>query len=349
MTEVSMPARHAQTAARGARRIAFDQLPVLDMTPMFSEDIAERRAFAQELSRICQTVGFFYLKGHRVPQEQIDALFEVGRKFFYLSEEEKMTTHTALHAVRYGGYTPLRERGGTLHSAFDMGVEFGSSEPEVRAGLIPECRNRWPASLPDFERQMTAYKAAVLEVGRRLYRAFALALDLPEDWFEPKIVKPFGTLRVNWYPPQDPSTANVDMGISAHTDYQCMTLLLQDGNDGLQVQSGDGEWIAAPPIAGTYVVNIGDMMARWTNDLFSSTPHRVINLSGRERMSIPYFYGVNFAEEVDTLPTCITSERPKKYQPILGGKHVLDRFQEAYRMNMNRPASEDAKSRITAS
>lgn len=338
-----------ETAARGARRSAFGELPVLDMTPLFSDDVDVRRAFARELADVCTNVGFFYLRGHRVSQQLIDEVFAVSKRFFELPEAEKMTTHTSLNATRYGGYTPLRERGGTYHACYDMGVEYGPDEPEVKAGLLPACHNFWPAALPEFEDKMSQYKTTVVEVGKHLFRAFALALDLPERYFDPKIAKPFGGLRVNYYPPQDPATADVDLGISAHTDFQCLTLLVQDDNEGLQVQNGVGEWITAPPIKGTYVVNIGDMMARWTNDIFSSTPHRVINVSGAERMSVPYFYGTNFAEVIDTLPSCITPERPKKYEPIVAGKHVLDRFMQAYMKNMNVPAAAEAKGRLGTS
>jgi isopenicillin N synthase-like dioxygenase len=181
---------------------------------------------------------------------------------------------------------------------------------------------------------MRAYRVAVEALGHRLFAACALSLDLPEDFFEPMIAKPFGPLRINYYPPQDPSTEHDDLGIHEHTDFQCFTFLAQDAVEGLQVQNGAGEWITAPPVPGTYVVNIGDQLARWTNDIFSSTRHRVLNLSGRERMSVPLFFGATFEAIVDTLPTCLTPDRPKKYEPIMAGQHVLSRFGEAYTRKM---------------
>ena len=110
------------------------------------------------------------------------------------------------------------------------------------------------------------------------------------------------------------------------TDFQCFTLLAQDAVAGLEVQNGAGEWIGAPPVRGTFVINIGDMLARWSNDIFRSTPHRVLNLSGEERMSVPFFYGTDFMAFIDTLPSCISQDRPKRYDAVMSGEHVLNRF-----------------------
>jgi isopenicillin N synthase-like dioxygenase len=228
-----------------------------------------------------------------------------------------------------------RERGGSLYACYDMGVEFEAGDPAVAAGLMKPCACVWPEEeLPLFEARMREYRAEVEALGRKLFVAFAIALDLPENYFDAMIDKPFGPLRINYYPPQDPMTENDDLGIHAHTDFQCFTFLAQNEVEGLQVLNGKGEWITAPPVAGTYVVNIGDQMARWTNDIFTSTMHRVLNVSGQERMSVPLFFGASFTAPIDTLPTCISPERPKKYEPVMADQHVLTRFGEAYTRKM---------------
>lgn len=318
------------SADTSSTSVDFKQLPIVDLSPMFGDDVAAKQALASHIYDVCTNVGFFYLEGHGVPQDKIDEIFAIGKNFMMLPEEEKMKISIDKHPNKYAGYSPLRSRSNALFCGFDMTVEFAEDDPAVLAGYLKPCKNPWPDEYPAFERAMKEYRKLMLDLGHRLFSAFALSLNLPEDHFHSITHEPFGSLRVNYYPPQDPLTKDDDVGIYAHTDFQCFTLLAQDAVAGLQVQNGVGEWIGAPPVRGTFVINIGDMLARWTNDIFKSTPHRVLNLSGEERMSVPFFFGTDFMAIIDTLPSCISAERPKHYAPVMSGKHVLDRF-ESYK------------------
>jgi isopenicillin N synthase-like dioxygenase len=169
----------------------------------------------------------------------------------------------------------------------------------------------------------------MISLGRHLFAGFALALDLPENWFEPKIEKPMGQLRVLYYPPQDGKVDPNHIGIGAHTDYECFTILAQSER-GLQVQNRKGEWIAAPPVPGAFVVNIGDCMQRWTNDRFRSTIHRVINLSGRKRYSLAFFYGANYHAMIECLPTCQDAANPPRHPPVMAGDWTVANIRAAY-------------------
>lgn len=159
-------------------------------------------------------------------------------------------------------------------------------------------------------------------LSRSLLRAFALALDLREDHFLASFRKPQTQLSLLHYPPQPPAAPEDEYGIRPRADATAFSMLYQDEVGGLQVQGLDGGWIAAPPIPGTYVINIGDMMARWTNDRFASTKHRVFNRTGRERYSLPFFGIPDFDAVVECLPTCHGPGNPPKYPPLKVGDFI---------------------------
>jgi isopenicillin N synthase-like dioxygenase len=161
-------------------------------------------------------------------------------------------------------------------------------------------------------------------------RAVAMSLGLPAGFFAERYRKPLARGSLIYYPPQPPDLGRDQFGVSAHTDYGCITFVCQDDSGGLQVRNRAGEWIAAPPLAGTLVVNIGDLLARWTNDLFRSTPHRVVNTSGRARYSLAVFYDPDFDAEVSAIASCVAPGEPPRYPPTTCGAHVLSRFKAAF-------------------
>jgi len=165
----------------------------------------------------------------------------------------------------------------------------------------------------------------MLDLGNTLLRGFALSLDLEEDFFLEKFNRAAGWLRLLHYPPQRRIEADRSIGVGAHTDYECFTIRAQDDNSGLQVQNLNGEWIAAPPIRGTFVINIADLMARWTNDVFRSTMHRAVNLSGQDRYSIPFFLGPNADTMVSCLSSCVSPGASPKHPPIVTSEWILAR------------------------
>jgi isopenicillin N synthase-like dioxygenase len=184
--------------------------------------------------------------------------------------------------------------------------------------------NAWP-DMPGFKEAVAEYYAELLRLARQMIRLFAEVLKLPPDFFDHLVSTPGAMGRLIHYPPQKASDADA-LGIGAHTDIECFTILCQGDVPALQILNTDGEWIQAPPVPGTFVVNIGDLLARWTNDRFVSTVHRVWNITGRERYSIPFFFGVNYDATVKTLDSCLAEGEQSKYEPILAGEYVWNRL-----------------------
>jgi isopenicillin N synthase-like dioxygenase len=216
--------------------------------------------------------------------------------------------------------------------------------------------NQWPSedSVPGFYDAVKTYYGEALLLARHLCRLFALSLNLPENYFDSKTTHPSANSRMIYYPAGTPMTD--DVGLGAHTDYQCFTILLCSSAPGLEIMSPSGNWVQAPTVPGGLVVNIGDMMMRWTNGLYKSTMHRVINRTGEERYSVPLFFGINNDELVEVcrtqavigwavltyvlqpLHTCVTDENPAMYPPIKAGEYILQR------LNATREASEFIRS-----
>ncbi|MGE3290322.1 MAG: isopenicillin N synthase family dioxygenase [Geminicoccaceae bacterium] len=318
-----------------ARQVPFTEIPVIDFRPMFEPDRAAREAVGAAVRDACTRVGFFYAANHRVDPGVIGRTFEGAHRFFDLPLEEKLAVDVA-NSPNLRGYTKLLGENtdptarGDLHEGFDLALELPPSDPDVAAGVFGYGPNQWPEGLPGFKEALLDYHAAMRQFGRRIFAAFALALELDEDHFEPLIGKPMAHMRVLHYPSQDGPIDERQIGIGAHSDYECFTVLCTDDVPALQVLNSAGEWIQAPPIKGAFIVNVGDLMARWTNDYFASTVHRAINRSGRERYSIPYFYGIDSQKVVEVLPTCIAPDRPAKYPPITCGDYIRSRFDATY-------------------
>ena len=172
----------------------------------------------------------------------------------------------------------------------------------------------------------------MLKLCRHLFKLFALSLNLPETYFDPMITHPGGIARLIKYRPNaNPKPLSevdedTEIGLGAHTDYECFTLLLQDSVPGLEILSDDGRWISAMPVEGGIVVNVADFLMRWTNGVYRSTVHRVVNRTDKERYSVPLFFSINYDETVETLPSCVSEDNPSKFPPITAGKYVLNRL-----------------------
>jgi isopenicillin N synthase-like dioxygenase len=318
-----------------AKPIPFDAIPVIDFAAMQSDDEVARRAVAEQVCQACTQVGFFYVKHHGVPQSVIEEAFAQARRFFALPHQAKMKIHIS-QSPNHRGYVPLLEENtdptanGDLHEAIDFALNVPADDPDVLAGKTLYGPNVYPDDLPGFRQAIDRYYWELYQLGQRIFCAFALALDLPEAFFADKITKPMAQLRLLRYPAQTGVINETQLGTGAHSDYECFTILAQDDVGGLQVLNSAAEWIAAVPIPGTFVVNIGDQMARWTNDLFSSTIHRAINSTDRKRFSIPYFFGPNYDTVIDALPSCVDPTHPAKYDPVTSGEYIIGRFNDTF-------------------
>ena len=306
----------------------FDTVPVIDFAGMLTGDPGAKAEVAAKLRNACSNVGFFYIKNHGVPLALIERTFAEAERFFRIPPEDKMASHVK-KSSQLVGYVGMGEENadpavgkGDVHEGYDFIPEDVETPFGFMEGDFRKAGNQWPANLPGFREVMTEYSIAVRLLARGLFAAFALGLDLPEDYFLPMSDKPMALTRMMYYPSQSGPLDLANMGVGAHTDHECFTILAQDSVPGLQVRNRRGQWIEAPPIQGAFVVNIGDLMARWTNGAFASTFHRVFNATGRERYSIPTFVGPNADTVVRVLPSCAGEENPPKYEPVVAGEYI---------------------------
>lgn len=321
-------------------RVDFNSVPLIDFAAMSSADALARARVAAEVRDACVNVGFFYVSNHGVPQDLIAAMFGEAPRLFGLPLERKMVWHVK-NSSHFLGYVAMRDENanplvgkGDLHEAFDFVPDDTRFDGELLPGDFRRAGNLWPQELPGFKEVMTQYGIAMRLLARKLFAAFALALDLPEDHFATLSSAPMALIRLLHYPSVAGPFDETSLGTGAHTDHECFTILCQDERiQALQVRNHRGEWIDAPPIPGTFVVNIGDLMARWTNDIFASTYHRVANFSGRARYSLPCFIGANPNALIEALPSCVTPQRPAKYPPVLAGEYVSSNIYHQFHDN----------------
>jgi len=319
-----------------AVRVSPATLPIVDIAGLASEHAADRRAVGAALRAACLDKGFFYIRNHRIPEPLVEAVFAETAAFFALPADAKAAVDKARSRANRG-YEPLQaqtlEPGAPpdLKEGFYIGPEHAAADPRVVAGKFNHGPNQWPASRPGFRSTMEAYFVEMLTLGHRLMRGLALSLDLPEDHFAAFTTDPMATLRLLHYPPQPAHGDPAQKGAGAHTDFGGLTLLRQDAVGGLQVwDQATGGWIHAVPVPETYVVNLGDMIARWTNDRYRSTLHRVVNRSGRERYSLPFFYVGNYDHVVTCIPTCLQPGEVPKYAPTTVEAHLRDMYGRTY-------------------
>ena len=267
-----------------SKNIDISEIPVIDLAPLTEETPEGARIVAAELRRAATDPGFFYVKNHGVPWALVERARAAAREFFALPLEEKMRVKVnANHRgfLRVGEAKMADYAQPDLKESFVWGLEVAPDDPALTPDNPFLCPNNWPAQMPALKDAVYPYYEAALACGQRLMRAFAAGMALPEDTFVRNWRRPIARGSIVYYPPQPPVLGQEHFGVSPHTDYGCLTVLCQDDVGGLEVRTKAGEWVTAHPIEGTFVVNVGDLLARWTNDGFASTPHRVVNKSGR--------------------------------------------------------------------
>ncbi len=313
----------------------FRQVPIIDVAPLFADDERGARDVAAAIRKAAIETGFFYVRGHNVTPELMDATFVAAKYFFDLPDAAKRAI-TVTPASAHRGYMPFAQtkqpgvKRADLKESFNFAYPFTPGHPALASGCPLIGINQWPAGEPEWRRILERYYDTVFELGQRLLGGIALSLDLPRDFFRTRYMYPLVRARLIHYPPQQEDTSDGQFGAAEHTDYGTITVLWQDDVGGLQVRNRDGDWIDAPPIDGTFVINIGDMLERWSNNLFVSTPHRVVNASGRERYSIPVFYDPDFDVNVECLPNCSSAANPPRFEPINAGEYITARYDGSY-------------------
>lgn len=309
-------------------------VPVIDLAPARAGAPGAMAAAAGEIGHACRETGFFHAAGHGVAAERIEAAFAAARGFFAQPQPAKDRVGIA-NSMHNRGYVALgterldTTRPADAKEAFNIGLDLAADDPEVLAGNPFRGVNQWP-DRPGFRAATLAYFDACWALGRFLHRLFARDLGLDEDFFEDKLDRPLATLRLLRYPPHPTDAAPGQRGAGEHTDYGNVTLLMTDGTPGLEVRRRDGTWMAAPHVPGAFLCNIGDCLMRWSNDVYVSTPHRVVNQGAGERFSIAFFLDPNPDAQVACLPSCVGPDRPARYPPTDGATYLTERLNATY-------------------
>lgn len=304
------------------------RIPVIDL-----EAASEGEALAA-MDRACRDTGFFVLQGHGVAPELLAAAFKESRRFFRLSPDRKMAVWTG-GKVADRGYFPMGNQSlepgapRDLSEYVMLGLDLPPEHPLVAAGTPMYGPNPWPDDLPGWRETMSAYHEATLALGRRMLQLVARNLGLPPDHFEPLAQTPVVSLKLAWYPERPAEAATGQHGAGKHTDWGALTFVAGDGTPGLQVCAPDGEWLDVPAVPGSYIVNVGDMLQRWTNDHYVSAPHRVFSTPGRERFSLVTFFDMDYDAPLECFPSCVSRARPARYAPMLAGEYLMHRFNES--------------------
>ncbi len=285
-----------KTGYADANAIDLSVIPVIDLSGL--NDPAMRKDLAQQLVATAEHSGFFYISNHGVPASLCDQAFDASRRFFALNEllKEKITVDQFQRGWMKQGLTNLE--GATTHDAkevFFWGYDIAPDDPDLKAGHLMVALNQWPDEDASFlKKELMPYYHAVLDLGRAIMSLLAEGLGKDPNFFKAAYDKPLGRGQLVYYPPLAAKDVEAHrFGAAAHTDFGVLTILMQDDLGGLQIKAKEGEhdgnWIEAPPIPGTFVCNIGDLLQMWTNGRLTSTRHRVINRSKKARFSIPVF------------------------------------------------------------
>jgi isopenicillin N synthase-like dioxygenase len=324
---------------------ATNAIPVIDVGPAFRGEPGGKAAVAAHIRRASGHVGFFYIAGHGVPADVIEAAFAASREFHSMPFDDKRALRLNENNIGYLAVNESMQRASTVHKAtrpnynesFFISHEREADHPDVLAGTSLRGQNQWPAGHPGMRRAMVAYFKALERVGEQILPVLARALDMPEGHFAPFFANEAHiNLRFLHYPPQE-TDDDEQFGQGPHTDNSFMTFLAREDTPGLAVRLPSGEWLAPPLIDGTFLVNLGNMMKRWSNDRFLSTPHGVINDSGRDRYSIAFFYSPNVDAVIECLPSCVAPDNPPRYPPALYGDLVRAFYSANYFHQKNYP------------
>ncbi|MHB2168866.1 isopenicillin N synthase family dioxygenase [Alsobacter sp. R-9] len=309
-------------------------IPVIDLWALRAGAPDALETTAAAIGDAARGIGFFLVTGHGVADTLQRQMFDASRQLFELplAEKERLSIEKAGNNrgwVRLGGEALDPSKPADLKEAFNIGLDLPADHPDITAGRPFRGLNVWP-DLPGWREAALAYFDAVWRLGVALHEPIAVDLGLPRTWFADKLDRPLATLRLLRYPPAPPQAPSGAIGAGVHTDYGNLTLLLTDDSGGLEVQARDGSWIAPPSVPGAFVVNIGDCLMRWTNDVYVSTPHRVVHRAPRERLSIAFFLDPNPDAIVSALPGCMGPDRPTRYPPIAGADYLRERLDATY-------------------
>lgn len=300
-------------------------IPVIDIGGLYTNDPVAKKAVAAKIGAACDDIGFFYAVNHNVPVETIDRAVAVADRFFSLPEAERLKVKSDKNNRGYREVGDVVHANGKLSArdSFDLGFPVTADDPEVKAGTPLYAPNKWP-DLPGFREAFEAYYGETYKLGMKILEGFALHFGKPEDFFTRHFTKPVADMVINHYWGERGLHIS-DQASGPHTDHGIVTILWQDSLGGLEVMGKDGNWISATPLRGSYVINIGELMKRWTNGRFKATVHRVVHLQNKSRYSMPLFCNPNFRTTVDPRDLDV-SDADARYAPVMSGDFLLSRF-----------------------
>ena len=315
-------------------------IPCIDVSARTQSELP---ALGKSLGDAARETGFFCITGHGISQTLIAEVFAQSARLFALDHAAKSRMSIQNNAANRGYVALAEERlnaenPGDVKEAFNIGWDLPPDHPEVLAGKAFRGVNVWPsdAAFPElpkfteFRATMLTYFDACHQLGVRLHRALAHDLGVAERFFDDKLDQPLATLRLLRYPPRPARLEPGQIGAGEHTDYGNITLLVTDDAGGLEVRTRDGRWMSPPHVPGALICNIGDCLMRWTNDVYVSTPHRVVNPVGRERYSVAFFLDPNPDAVVACLPSCMSAKNPAKYPVTTGAAYLKARLDATY-------------------
>ncbi|NKB75674.1 MAG: 2OG-Fe(II) oxygenase [Gammaproteobacteria bacterium] len=316
------------------KHIEKEDIPVIDIAVLFDDEPDYERV-GNELRRAAESVGFFYVKNHCISSELMAQVAGISRGFFHRGRDEKSQvlardTHRGL--LGFGGAKMTGHHQPDLKESYIWGADLAADNLEFLSGNKMFAPNIWPGFMPEMRAALNQYMAGANHCGQQLLKAFASSLGIEHDYFVRTFDEPISRGTLIHYPPlesdQDVSGNQVDRyGVSPHTDFGTLTLLAQDDTGGLRVKDRQGNWLTAHPIENTLVVNVGDLLARWTNDRFQSTVHAVVNNSGRERYSIVVAVDPNWETEVTPV---VLGDEKANYGTVRCGEYIQRRFDHSF-------------------
>ncbi|HJO71557.1 MAG TPA: 2-oxoglutarate and iron-dependent oxygenase domain-containing protein [Rhodospirillales bacterium] len=321
--------------------MSTDDVSVIDISPFLLGGSEDKKRVAAEVGHACETIGFVNIQGHGVPEQLIERVRGVAYEFFALAVEEKLKIGRPAPEITRG-YDTLANQSLSaslgnpsppdLQETFGMGPVDVPDDPYHTEGMarVYFAPNLWPARPAEMRAVFEDYYRRLRALGSQIMRIFALALNLREDFFDDKIADSISHIRFNKYPAQIEPPLPGQLRAGAHTDYGSLTILYgEDTPGGLQVVNRKGEWTDIHPAPGSFVLNLGDLMARWTNDRWVSTLHRVVNpprqFADRERLSIAFFHAPNYDAEIKCVDTCQGPSNPPKFEALIYGEYRLDK------------------------
>jgi isopenicillin N synthase-like dioxygenase len=325
-------------------------VPVIDIAPFAHGDPAARRTVVAAVKHACEHVGFFVITGHGVPAEKIKAVFAESRAFFARPLDEKMRIKRPGPGISRGynslagqslGLTMGRKAPPDLMESLGFGPLETDNDPywTENFGPVHAHPNLWPEDGPQLRRAVSDYWRVMEALSAQLMRIFALALDLDEDFFVRRSKRHVTNMRINYYPAQERPPEAGQLRAGAHSDYGAFTILKgENAPGGLQVLCRGGDWADVPLIEEGFIINIGDLLMRWTNDKWVSTIHRVVNPPEEvrrhvDRMSIAYFFVPDHDVEVRCLESCMDTKNPPRYPPTTAGAHWRGKILAARQMS----------------